>query len=71
MERTHERVTITRHGKPIAVMLSPDDLSSLEETLDIVGTPGALQEIYDSAADIDASRTVGLAEIQAELRAAS
>lgn len=71
VERTHERVTITRHGKPVAVMLSPDDLSSLEETMDIMATPGALADIHDSAADIDAGRTVGLAEIQAELRATS
>ncbi len=52
-------------------MLSPDDLSSLEETMDIMATPGALADIHDSAADIDAGRTVGLAEIQAELRATS
>jgi antitoxin YefM len=30
---THERVTITRHGRPAAVLISVDDLESLEETL--------------------------------------
>ncbi len=30
---THERVTITRHGKPAAVLISVDDLESLEETI--------------------------------------
>ena len=30
---THDRVTITRRGKPAAVLLSVDDLESLEETL--------------------------------------
>jgi antitoxin YefM len=30
---THERVTITRHGRPAAVLISVDDLESMEETL--------------------------------------
>ncbi len=30
---THDRVTITRHGKPAAVLISVDDLESMEETL--------------------------------------
>ena len=31
--KTHERVTITRNGKPAAVLISTEDLESLEETL--------------------------------------
>lgn len=30
---THERVTITRRGKPAAVLISVEDLESMEETL--------------------------------------
>lgn len=30
VERTHERVTITRHGHPAAVLISVDDLASTE-----------------------------------------
>lgn len=30
---THERVTITRHGRPAVVLLSVEDLESMEETL--------------------------------------
>lgn len=30
---THERVTITRHGRPAVVLLSVEDLEALEETL--------------------------------------
>lgn len=30
---TQERVTITRHGRPAAVLISVDDLESMEETL--------------------------------------
>ncbi len=66
VERTHERVTVTRHGRPVAVVLSPDDLESLEETLDILSQPGALAEIRDSADDIAAGRTVSIEDIRAE-----
>lgn len=35
VEREHERVLVTRNGRPSFVLISPDDLESLEETLDI------------------------------------
>ncbi|MGH3830614.1 MAG: type II toxin-antitoxin system Phd/YefM family antitoxin [Pseudonocardiaceae bacterium] len=66
VERTHERVTVTRHGRPVAVLLSPEDLESLEETLDILSQPGALEEIRQAAADAAAGRTVSVEEVRAE-----
>lgn len=33
---THERVVVTRHGEPSAVLMSVDDLEALEETLEIL-----------------------------------
>lgn len=66
VERTHERVTVTRHGRPVAVLLSPEDLESLEETLDILSQPGALEEIRESAEDVAAGRTVSIEEVWAE-----
>ena len=35
VEQRHDRVVLTRNGRPAAVILSPDDLESLEETLEI------------------------------------
>jgi antitoxin YefM len=35
----HERVIVTRNGRPAAVLLSPDDLESLEETLAVLSDP--------------------------------
>lgn len=66
VERTHERITVTRHGRPVAILLSPEDLESLEETLDILSQPGALDEIRQSAEDVAAGRTVSIEEVQAE-----
>lgn len=36
VERQHDRILVTRNGRPSFVLMSPDDLESLEETLDIL-----------------------------------
>jgi hypothetical protein len=56
----------TRHGRPVAIMIAPGDLESLEESLDILSDPQALAEIRESAEDIAAGRTVPIDEIRAE-----
>ena len=50
VEKTHARVTITKHGHPAAVLVSPEDLASLEETLDILSDPEALADIREAEA---------------------
>ncbi|MGH2554268.1 MAG: type II toxin-antitoxin system Phd/YefM family antitoxin [Actinomycetota bacterium] len=45
VEGRHERVTLTRNGRPAAVLISPDDLQALEDTLDLLSNPKALREI--------------------------
>lgn len=64
VERTHDRVTITRHGRPAAVLISADDLAALEETADILATPGAAEAIREGLADADAGRFVSSDEIR-------
>jgi antitoxin YefM len=56
VERTHQRVTITRHGHPAAVLISADDLAAIEETLEVLGTPGAVEAIHEGLADTAAGR---------------
>ena len=50
VENEHERVTVTRNGRPAAVLISPDDLAQLEETLDVLGDLQALAEIREADA---------------------
>ena len=38
-QETHERFVITKNGKPAVVLISVDDLESLEETLEILSDP--------------------------------
>lgn len=54
VEREHDRVVITRHGKPAAVVISADDLESLEETLKVVSRPKLITQVRDSLAELAA-----------------
>jgi antitoxin YefM len=62
----HERITVTVHGRPAAVILAVDDLESLEETIAVLADSVALQAM--SQADAELSR--GEAEDEAGLAAA-
>lgn len=56
VEQTHDRVTITRRGRPVAMLVSADDLAALEETVDILATPGAAAAIVEGLADVEEGR---------------
>lgn len=70
VERQHDRVVITRHGKPAAVVISTDDLASLEETLEVVSRPKLIAQVRDSLAELAAgeAEVVSKADILAALR---
>ena len=48
VEREHERVTVTRNGRAAAVIISPEDLAELEETLAVLSDPLALADIREA-----------------------
>lgn len=50
VEHHHERVVITRNGHDAAVLISPDDLAGLEETLSVLSDPEALADIREADA---------------------
>jgi len=56
---THDRVVVTRNGRPAAVILSPDDLEALEETLAVLADQDLVHQLLDSRADIAAGRLHG------------
>lgn len=62
----HERVTVTVHGTPSAVLVAPEDLESLEETLAILSDPDTMRRM--SAADREL--TAGSGESESDLAAA-
>lgn len=61
---THERVVITRNGEPAAVLVSPDDLASLEETLDILSDKALMAQVAEARAEIDSGETVELTALR-------
>lgn len=65
VEREHDRVVITRHGKPAAVVISTDDLASLEETLEVVSRPKLIGQVRQSLAELAAGEAEVLRKDQA------
>ena len=43
-----------RNGRPAAVLISPDDLDSLEETLELLGDHAAIKELVEAEAAVAA-----------------
>jgi antitoxin YefM len=64
-DTTHEIIQITRHGRVAAVIMSADDLESLNETLHALRTPGIAEELDQADADYAAGKTVSGEEIRA------
>jgi antitoxin YefM len=52
VEKYHERVIITRRGREAAVILSPDDLRSLEETIAVLSDPATMLRLQEADAAI-------------------
>jgi antitoxin YefM len=60
VEREHDRILVTRNGRPSFVLLSPDDLASLEETLDILQDEELMDSLRTSRRQAAAGDTVPL-----------
>ena len=70
LEREHGRVVITKHGRPAAVLLSLEDLESLEETLAVLSNSTLLEEVREAEREVAAGRTARLTrdEVLARVR---
>ena len=67
VETRHEHLVITRKGRPAAVVLSPEEWDSIEETLEILQDEATLGDLRESELDVRAGRLSGLDEVQREL----
>ena len=65
LEHEHGRVVITKHGRPAAVLLSLEDLESLEETLAILSDPALLATIREADDEVAAGRTIPMTKREA------
>lgn len=65
VEREHERVVITKHGRPAAIVLSVEDLESLEETVDVLSSPGLIKQIIASLDELRTEPATALSKDEA------
>ncbi len=66
VEGEHDRVVVTRNGRPAVVLISQDDLDGLEETLAIMSDPAAMADIRESEQALAEGRPgTTLAELRA------
>lgn len=74
VDRTHQRVQITKNGRSYVVLISAEDLASLEATVELLSDPAAMQRVRQAEADIDDGQfTTGedMAELIRQRRAAA
>jgi antitoxin YefM len=66
VEHQHDRVVLTRNGRPAAILVSPDDLEALEDTLDLLSDPAALKEINRARQEIAEGRVLDAEALRAK-----
>lgn len=68
--KQQDRVIVTRKGRPAAVLVSPEDLESLEETLAVLSDPKLMAQLRESDDGLSrGEQGVPLEELEAELAA--
>jgi antitoxin YefM len=64
----HERVTVTVHGRPSAVLVATEDLERLEETLAILRDTDTVSRLAASDAELARGESVSAEELAAAMR---
>jgi len=67
----HERVTVTVHGQASAVIMAPDDLERLEETIAVLADGALIRQLTDAETDLAVGRVEDLDALAAAMRARS
>ena len=66
VEHEHDRVVLTRNGRAAAVIMSPEDLEALEDTLELLSDPATLEEIDRARQDVARGKVVTAEELRAK-----
>ena len=62
VEHQHDRILVTRKGRPSFVMMSPDDLESLEESVDILSDDELMDSLRKSRLEAADGQLLPLAD---------
>ena len=52
VERTHERVHVTRNGREFVVLLAAEDLDSMEATIELLADKAVMGRVRQAEADV-------------------
>lgn len=63
VDRTHERVHVTRNGREYVVLISAEDLQSLEASLELLRDAAAIESIRAADASIAAGELTTAADM--------
>lgn len=63
VEKLSKRIIITKQGKAKAVLLNPDELEGLEETIEVLRDRRALMSLEKSKKDIKAKRLYSFKQV--------
>lgn len=63
VDRTHERVHITRNGREYVVLIAAEDLESMEATIELLSDPAAIRRIREAEAAIERGETTSAEEM--------
>ena len=64
----HERVTVTVHGQPSAVLVAIEDLEQLEETVAVLSDPATMRRLAESDAELARGEVVSADELAEAIR---
>src|SRR6202041_1542087 len=68
VDRTHERVHITRNGREYVALISAEDLESIEATLELLSDPDAQRRIAKSQQEIAGGEGLTPDQVERSLR---
>ena len=66
--RERDRIVVTRNGRPVAVLISPDELEGLEETIDLLSDDDARGSLRRAKVEDEAGQAETLTYEQARER---
>ncbi|MGQ0623061.1 MAG: type II toxin-antitoxin system Phd/YefM family antitoxin [Sporichthyaceae bacterium] len=68
VDRTHQRVQITKNGRTYVVLISAEDLDSLEATIELLSDPAAMARVRQAERDLAAGKGTTGAEMAELMR---
>ena len=63
----YDRYIVTKRGRPVMVIINPEDLESMIETIEILSDKSAIKRIKKARKEAISGRTISLQDLQKKL----